>query len=96
MPPTHHLLPASPHDIPTFTTIYLSAFTDPLALTAFPRSSPHIHAWWTATNLSDFHSQPSACFLKIVERGGKDPENEKDSAENEKIIAYAKWNVPVG
>lgn len=96
MPPTHHLLPASPHDIPTFTTIYLSAFTDPLALTAFPRSFPHIHAWWTATNLSDFHSQPSARFLKIVERGGKDPENEQYGAENEKIIAYAKWNVPVG
>lgn len=92
---THLLLHASPSDIPTFTTIYLSAFTDPLALTAFPRSSPNISAWWTAINLSDFHSQPSACFLKIVERKETDSENERDSAENEKIIAYAKWNVLV-
>jgi len=68
MSPTHHFLPATAQDIPTFTSIYLSAFADPLALTAFPRSSPHIRAWWTATNLSDFHSQPSARFLKVVER----------------------------
>ncbi|MCJ1247792.1 hypothetical protein MMC30_005007 [Trapelia coarctata] len=68
--PTLHLLPATPADIPTFTSIYLSAFTDALALTAFPRSSPNIPAWWTATNLSDFHSQPSARYLKIVESDG--------------------------
>jgi len=95
-----HLLPATPADIPTFTLIYLSAFTDTLSLTAFPRSSPHIPTWWTETNLSDFHSQPSARYLKTVEGEGAEGDSTAANGNgilgmgNGKIIAYAKWNVP--
>ena len=75
------LLPASLADVPTFTSIYLSAFQDVIAHDCFPRTSPHIKEWWTSSNVDDMKNQASARFLKVVD--------------GDEIIAYAKWNVPV-
>ncbi|MCJ1438299.1 hypothetical protein MMC27_007687 [Xylographa pallens] len=75
------LLPGTLADVPSFTSIYLSAFQDVIAHDCFPRTSPHIKEWWTSSNMDDMQHQASARFLKVVD--------------GDEVIAYAKWNVPV-
>ena len=75
------LLPGTLADVPTFTSIYLSAFRDVIARDCFPRTSPYIKEWWTSSNIDDMNNQPSARYLKVVD--------------DDEIIAYAKWNIPV-
>ena len=79
------LRPATLEDMATFTDIYMVSFKDAIALQAFPRNSPSVHAWWTTTNQEDF-ANPSARFLKVVD---------EDSTNGEKIVGWAKWDVPV-
>ena len=86
------LHPAVPSDIPHLTSVYLSSFAqDTISTNCFPRSAsntPSLASWWTSSNTDDQANQPAANYIKVVDDDG----NDKGSAE--KIVAYAKWNIP--
>ncbi|KAI4128074.1 MAG: hypothetical protein LQ347_004332 [Umbilicaria vellea] len=71
---------ATAADIPALTDIYMLAFQDPITVACFPRT-PNVRRWWDSRNTEAFMGDPATRFIKV---------NDGD-----RIVAYAKWNVPV-
>ncbi|KAL5334918.1 acetyltransferase [Aspergillus crustosus] len=87
MPSTSLILqPATPHDIPTLTTLWFAAFQDPDLTRVWP-NTPSIHQWWTAANLHDIQHKPFQRYIKVVDTSALDAQGKP------RIAAYAKWDL---
>lgn len=83
--------PATPSDAPVLTEIYLSAFThDAISRLVFPRG-PATTAFWTNSILEEIQD-PHAHFLCVVETPSTG--TNATGSDQERLIAYAKWNAP--
>jgi hypothetical protein len=90
--------PAVPSDAPILTEIYLSAFThDAISRLVFPRG-PATTAFWTNSILEEIQD-PHAHFLCVVDAppstsAGTNATGSSSDQQEERLIAYAKWNAP--
>lgn len=74
------LSPATAADLPALTDVYMLAFQDPITIACFPRT-PNVRRWWDSHNTEAFMGNPATRFIKVQD--------------GDRIVAYAKWNVPV-
>ena len=76
---------ATAADAPALTAVYQSSFsTDAIGKLAFPRTEATAK-FWTASVLEEI-AHPNYHFICIVSK--------EDDSDEEKIVAYAKWNDP--
>lgn len=82
--------PATPHDSPSLTTLFLAAFSDPFNLTLFPRT-PDVRVWWEEKFAREA-TAPGRILLKVVDT----PDNAYvNTGGNEgEIVAFAIWKFP--
>ncbi|KAL4799313.1 acetyltransferase [Aspergillus venezuelensis] len=87
-PTTLKLLPVDLTDIPTLTTIWFAAFTDPGLRRLWP-DTPGVRSWWDLANRSDLQNKPFQKYIKVIDTAVPAPDNDDEG----RIVAYAKWDT---
>ncbi|KAL4936408.1 hypothetical protein BDV06DRAFT_93617 [Aspergillus oleicola] len=90
-PTTLKLSPVTPSDIPTLTTIWFAAFTDPGLRRLWP-DTPGVRGWWDEANSSDLQNKPFQKYVKVVDTAIPASDRQGQAGEG-RIVAYAKWDT---